>query len=148
MVVVMKKIKNGFTFIELIIATLVMAIVAVLAIPSFSNILAKQKLNSDVRSLAAILTQSRNQAVFLRKEVKINFSNGANTDIQFYWMGNQQNAIVSPSVLPSLTFKRDGTLNAVAADIEFKLCNSKIGISKSLVLTKSGSIFYKADGAC
>lgn len=148
MVVVMTKIKNGFTFIELIIATLVMTIVAVLAIPSFSDILAKQKLNSDVRSLASTITQSRNQAVFLKKEVKLNFANGINTDIQFYWAGDQQNTIIAPSVLPSLTFKKDGALNAVVADIEFKLCNAKIGISKNLILTKSGSIFYKTDGTC
>lgn len=64
MVVVMKIIKKGFTFIELIIASLVLAIIAVLAIPSFSKMLAKQNLNSDVQSLAGVLTQSRGQAVF------------------------------------------------------------------------------------
>ncbi len=148
MVVVMKTIKKGFTFIELIIASLVLAIIAVLAIPSFSKMLAKQNLNSDVRSLAGVLTQSRGQAVFLRKDVKINFASGTNTDTQYYWSINPQNTIVSPSTLPSLTFKKDGALNAVTADIEFKLCNSKIGITKNLILTKSGSIFYKEDGTC
>ena len=148
MVVVMKTIKKGFTFIELIITSLVLAIIAVLAIPSFSNMLAKQNLNADVRSLAGVLTQSRGQAVFLRKDVQINFTEGANTDTQYYWNINPQNTIVSPSPLSSLTFKKDGALNAVTADIEFKLCNSKIGITKNLILTKSGSIFYKEDGTC
>ena len=148
MVVVMKTIKKGFTFIELIITSLVLAIIAVLAIPSFSNMLAKQNLNADVRSLAGVLTQSRGQAVFLRKDVQINFTEGANTDTQYYWNINPQNTIVSPSPLSSLTFKKDGALNAVTADIEFKLCNSKIGITKNLILTKSGYIFYKEDGTC
>ena len=148
MVVVMKTIKKGFTFIELIITSLVLAIIAVLAIPSFSNMLAKQNLNADVRSLAGVLTQSRGKAVFLRKDVQINFTEGANTDTQYYWNINPQNTIVSPSPLSSLTFKKDGALNAVTADIEFKLCNSKIGITKNLILTKSGSIFYKEDGTC
>lgn len=148
MVVVMDITKNGFTFIELIIATLVLAIVAVLAIPSFSDLLAKQKLNSDIKGLASTLTQSRNQAVFLRKAVKLNFVSGTNTDTQFYWEGSHQNIIISPSTLPTLTFNRDGALSAATSDVEFILCNSKIGIAKNLILTKSGSIFYKADGTC
>ena len=148
MVVVMKTIKKGFTLIELIITSLVLAIIAMLAIPSFSNMLAKQKLNSDIRSLSGALTQSRGQAVFLRKDVQINFIEGANTDTQYYWSINPQNTIISPSTLSSLTFKKDGALNAVTSDIEFKLGNSKIGITKNLILTKSGSIFYKEDGTC
>ena len=125
MVVVMKTIKKGFTLIELIITSLVLAIIAMLAIPSFSNMLAKQKLNSDIRSLSGALTQSRGQAVFLRKDVQINFIEGANTDTQYYWSINPQNTIISPSTLSSLTFKKDGALSAVAADIDIKLCNSK-----------------------
>ena len=148
MVVVMKTIKKGFTLIELIITSLVLAIIAMLAIPSFSNMLAKQKLNSDIRSLSGALTQSRGQAVFLRKDVQINFIEGANTDTQYYWSINPKNTIISPSTLSSLTFKKDGALNAVTSDIEFKLGNSKIGITKNLILTKSGSIFYKEDGTC
>lgn len=148
MVVVMRTIRKGFTFIELIIASLVFAIVAVLAIPSFSKMLAKQNLNSDIRSLANVLTQGRSQAVFLRKEIQINFATGANTDTQYYWSINPQNKLISPATLSSLTFKKDGALSAVTADIEFKLCNSKTGMTKNLILTKSGSIFYKADGTC
>ena len=121
MVVVMKTIKKGFTLIELIITSLVLAIIAMLAIPSFSNMLAKQKLNSDIRSLSGALTQSRGQAVFLRKDVQINFIEGANTDTQYYWSINPQNTIISPSTLSSLTFKKDGALSAVAADIDIKL---------------------------
>ena len=117
----MKTIKKGFTFIELIIASLVLAIIAMLAIPSFSNMLAKQNLNSDIRSLSGALTQSRGQAVFLRKDVQINFTKGSNTDTQYYWSINPQNTIISPSTLSSLTFKKDGALNAVTSDIEFKL---------------------------
>lgn len=148
MVVVMKKIKKGFTLVELIIAMLVFAIIAVFAMPAFNTILAQQKLNSDVRGLALVLTQSRNQAVFLRKNVQINFSSGSNTDTQFYWEKNQSNTVILPVALSSLIFSRDGTLSATTADIEFKLCNSKIGITKNLILTKSGSIFYKEDGTC
>ena len=104
MVVVMRTIRKGFTFIELIIASLVFAIVAVLAIPSFSKMLAKQNLNSDIRSLANVLTQGRSQAVFLRKEIQINFATGANTDTQYYWNSNPQNTIISPSPLSNLTW--------------------------------------------
>ena len=98
----MKTIKKGFTFIELIIASLVLAIIAMLAIPSFSNMLAKQNLNSDIRSLSGALTQSRGQAVFLRKDVQINFTKGSNTDTQYYWSINPQYTIISPSTLSSL----------------------------------------------
>ncbi len=76
MVVVMKTIKKGFTFIELIIASLVLAIIAMLAIPSFSNMLAKQNLNADIRSLSSALTQSRGQAVFFKKRCANQFYRG------------------------------------------------------------------------
>lgn len=144
----MKKIIKAFTLIELVIVIFVLCIIAVLAIPSFGHLLAKQRLNSDARSLASILTQSRNQAVFLRKEVQTKFVSGSNTETMFYWSKSDQNSLASPSTIPEIKFRRDGTLIAANADIEFKLCNAKIGISKHLILAKSGSIYFKADGTC
>lgn len=141
----MKRIKNAFTFIEQIIANLVLVIIAVL---SFSNLLAKQKLNFDIRSLASAFMHSRNQAAFLRKNVNINFANGFNAGTPFYCLGNQHNTVTLLSAWSGPTFKREGALASATVDFEFKLDNSKRGMTKNLILAKSGSIFYQADGVC
>ena len=146
--VVMKIKITGFTLVELIISILIMGILATFAAPSFNKILAKQQLNADVRSLTSVLMKTRHQAIFLRKETKLNFVSGTSDDTNFYWQANYKTQVATPTVLTPITFRKDGGLQAAAADMTFKVCSTKIQTSKNFILTKNGSIFYLADGTC
>ena len=125
-----------------------MGILVTLAAPAFNKFLAKQQLNADVRSLTSVLMKTRHQAVFLRKETKLNFVSGTSDDTNFYWQANYKTQVTVPTVLMPITFRNDGGLQAAATDITFKVCSTKIQTSKNFILTKNGSIFYLADGTC
>lgn len=64
-------IHRGFTLIELLITIAIMAIVAVIAAPSFSVLIAQQRLNQGASELASTLTQARSQAALKRAATAI-----------------------------------------------------------------------------
>lgn len=77
---------RGFTLIELMVTIAVMAIIAMMAAPSFGNLIAEKRLESDTRELALILGDARGQAATLRKNITIKFEGGTNTSTIYYWM--------------------------------------------------------------
>lgn len=68
----MKKIQ-GFTLIELMVTIAVLAIIAMMAAPTFGDIVAKQRLNTTAKDLADLFGQARAQSAVLRKNVKVHF---------------------------------------------------------------------------
>ena len=54
----MREKENGFTLIELMVTIAVMAIIAMMAVPSFSNMLLKQNLKKSTQELANVLVQA------------------------------------------------------------------------------------------
>lgn len=85
------KINHGFTLIELMVTIAVMAIIATIAAPSFGNMIAEKRLESDTRELALILGDARGQAATLRKNITIKFEIGTNTSTIYYWMPKYPN---------------------------------------------------------
>lgn len=55
---------KGFTLIELIVTIAVMAIIAMMAVPSFITMIRKTQLNGDTRTFVNLLTETRSEAVF------------------------------------------------------------------------------------
>ena len=61
-------IQRGFTLVELMITIGVMAIIAVMAVPSFTNMLLKQNLNKSTRDLVIVLEKARSKAGRINKD--------------------------------------------------------------------------------
>lgn len=57
---------KGFTLLELVVTMVVLAIVAVMAIPSFMTQIRKHQLYNDVRELVEVSIETRSEAVFRR----------------------------------------------------------------------------------
>ncbi|MBO3639094.1 pilus assembly FimT family protein [Acinetobacter soli] len=129
----MQKMK-GFTLIELIITITVLAILATIAVPSFTKMIAQQRLNADYRDLINILTEARSQAILLRKEVIVKKGNGSNSSAEFYF-APKYTQIVNPIDTTLVKFNPYGTIEH---DVTFKLCNNQAEKQKEITLMVTG----------
>jgi len=68
---------RGFTITELMVVAVIIAIGAAIAAPNIGGWLAKQRLNSSSRTIAAHLQQARMTALKFNKDVRICFENNA-----------------------------------------------------------------------
>lgn len=62
---------NGFTLIELIVTIAVMAIIAMMAAPSFVEIIRKNDVNAEAQNLIFLLQETRGDAIFTRSPKQI-----------------------------------------------------------------------------
>lgn len=149
MLVKRNKNQKGFTLVELMVTIAVFAIIAAMAVPSFTKMMAQQRLNSTTRELATTLIQARSQAALLRREVTVTLnSSTANTSTNFYWNPTTNNSLTTSSSVTSIVFKSDGTVKDATTDIDFTICNSKSQTTKVLKLTRMGTQYDQAGGTC
>lgn len=70
--------QRGFTLLELIVTLAVAAIIISLAVPSFSNMLARHRLSAAASTLKLDLQEARSQAIKLNKNVYVSFKTTSN----------------------------------------------------------------------
>lgn len=107
---------NGFTLIELMVTIAVMAIIAMMAAPSFGDILNRKRLDANTKELILVLSQARSQAVLLKTNtvVQLNGSTTA-TPTNFFWVSKNVDITLegvpqgynSP---PNIVFSPQGTM--------------------------------------
>ena len=153
----MQKVK-GFTLIELMVTIAVVSIVAIMAAPSFGNILKKQQLDNTAKDLAYLFGQARAQSAALRKQVTIKFTSGTNsdtTDVVFQPIGlvtKRNKQIDNPSFNPLLP--ENNTTNPKKIDqvvpLVFTVCSTKLATSKEISISRTGVIekIENKAGAC
>lgn len=141
------KLIRGFTLIELMVTIVIMAIIATIAAPSFSNMMEQQHLNRDTQNLITQLSRARSQAVAIRVDVVVNLNSQlADTANVLNWNPGGYNKLASPS-LTRVTFNSSGVTDLVA-DTNFSMCNSKIRVTRNFTLTRFGTVVLIANGVC
>ncbi len=99
----------GFTLVELMVTIAVLAIIAMMAAPSFSNLIAKQRLESTTKELLNILTTARSQAILLRQVTTVNLdSSNPDTGTVLNWKPNK--AILKSATYKPVFFTKDGLI--------------------------------------
>lgn len=73
---------QGFTLVELMVTIAVFAVIAMMAVPSFDNMMTEQKLNASSREVALAINQAKSQAAMMKTTVALCL-NRTNTDNDF-----------------------------------------------------------------
>jgi prepilin-type N-terminal cleavage/methylation domain len=151
--------QEGFTLVELMVTIAVMAIIAIIAAPSMSNLLESKRLDTNQRDLINALTEAKSQAVLSRQNVSVNLNSTAtNTTISLNWQPTSYNTITlkniaadstqSSLVTTTLIFNSNGMVSNINQDALISICNSKINKKKNFILTKLGALVFKAEETC
>src|SRR5690606_19001485 len=187
--------EKGFTLIELMVTIAVLAIVAMIAAPSFGDLIAKRKLDTTARDFALVFGEARGQAISLRKNItikltcptetdpstsEINVVCPANTATTSSWISPNDDIELTSDAIDVIftglgTAKQREKLvdNPVCKPVppatstpcdtdpdnnprktpqivplEFTLCNSKIKTSKTIFVSKTGTVDSIKTGVC
>lgn len=152
---------RGFTLIELMVTIAVMAIIAMMAAPSFNRIIQNQNLNRSSQELTAQFNQARSQAVLERREITVKLnktfdsltaSEKADFEVKKLLIWSSQGKSVLKTGSPTeITFLLSGGVKNFAADINgkpFIVCNESGGNkSKNISLSLMGTI-QVTEGIC
>ncbi|VAX43196.1 putative major pilin subunit [Acinetobacter calcoaceticus] len=151
--------QEGFTLVELMVTIAVMAIIAMMAAPSMSNLLENKRLEGNQRDLINALSEAKSQAILGRQDVSINLNSTAlNTPTSFNWKAASNNTLELKNIAAdstqssltttTLTFNANGMVTNITQDTLLSICNSKIYKKKILILTKLGTLIFKAEETC
>lgn len=139
---------RGFTLIELMVTIAVMAIIAMMAAPSFNNMLIKQNMNKSARDLMAVFSEAKAKAVLERRIVTVKLKTKCAPEDQPDCWQPSDKAVLKNTALNTVEFKSNGLINS-AADMTFEICNQASGnLSKKITITKMGTIQLIAEGSC
>ena len=120
---------RGFTLVELMVTIAILAIIATLAAPSFSNIIQRQQLNSATESLVSLLEEARTEAVLKHRDISVKISPTDTTQTTYTW--KSPNSVPSPTTPSLITFNRYGGTgtNQITATLTYKSQTKVINVT-------------------
>lgn len=116
--------RSGFTLVELIVTIAVLAIIVIMAAPSFATMYSRQKLESSARELVMKISETRSQAVLLRQSTGLCLASLSDDDCataiaipkdetQRIFIARLDSGVTSANAsATSLSFRRNGSLAA------------------------------------
>ena len=148
---------KGFTLIELMVTIAVMAIIAMMAAPSFGDMLQRQNLNKSTQDLIGVMTEARAQSVLTKSDVTVNFALDPNNldstnaskvkNKSLYIWAPTGHSKLKAAVSP-LVFEMTGKVKSANSDISVEICNQKGNKSKIVSISKMGTIQQATEGTC
>ena len=143
---------KGFTLIELMVTIAVMAIIAMMAAPSFNEINSNQNLKKSTNTLMQEIKAARTKAILEKRVITLNLASSAsNTQTVLNWT-QDGNVVLKTPTNNKLLFNSNGVMTSTF--FEIVLCKAsgattaKPTTAKKITLTKFGQIEKIEDGSC
>ena len=134
---------QGFTLIELIVTIAVMAIIAMMAAPSFTQTIRKNQLIGDTRDFVDLLAETRSEAIFKQQNRIVALDNSIAT---FYKKWTPIH-VTRASGDTSVTFNRLGQSTVGGNGQCFVIQHNNDSTLKSYVyVQKGGTVVYNKTG--
>lgn len=135
----MQRKKQGFTLIELMITIAILAIIATMAAPSFTQTIRKNQLISDTRNFVDLLAETRSEAIFKQGERIVALDNSV---VTFYKKWSPTH-VTKQSGDTSVTFNRLGqsTITTNGQCFVFKHMNDAT-LKAYVYVQKGGTVLY------
>ena len=147
--------KSGFTLVELMVTIAVLAIVATISAPSFSNMITHQNLKKSTNELIGVLNQARSKSVLERRSIEVELKEKEekeektqliDTDIKMHWM--PQGSIYLEDSSTAIHYGLNGGINNATADTIITLCSQSKGKSQIINISRMGNIQQVTEGTC
>lgn len=147
--------KSGFTLIELMVTIAVLAIVATISAPSFSNMITHQNLKKSTNELIGVLNQARSKSVLERRSIEVELKEKEekeektqliDTDIKMHWM--PQGSIYLEDSSTAIHYGLNGGINNATGDTIITLCSQSKGKSQIINISRMGNIQQVTEGTC
>ena len=148
----MKK-RSGFTLIELIVTIAVMAIIAMMAAPSFREKIAEKRLKKNALQLVEVLNESRSNAVIQRENIEIELIASStakvtdNTDHKIYW-ALPDTMSFHPDSVKKIQYSMSGALKNTLKDQKIILCSTSSKKSQIIKVSRMGAVQAIEEGTC
>ena len=158
---------RGFTLIELMVTIAVLAIITMMAMPLFKDMMVAQNFSKSTQELILTLNQARSKAVLERRQVQVILQPNStpapstNTDNQLVWVPSGQ-SILKTNLTTSIYFNLTGGVcfldggtppKCISAnnDTNIEICNTATGSnkkSKIVSISRMGTIQQTTEGTC
>ncbi|KFG13063.1 hypothetical protein ABBL099_01596 [Acinetobacter baumannii] len=131
--------QEGFTLIELMVTVAVMAIIAMMAAPSFTQTIRKNELIVDTSSFVNLLAETRSEAVFKQSNRVLALDSSVTT---FYKKWTPSSRVEKYTGAMSVTYNRQGQSTSTT-NLCFVFQHTADNTLKSYVyVQKDGIVFY------
>lgn len=144
---------KGFTLIELMVTIAVLAIVAMMAAPSFGNMINTQNLNRSTSDLMGVLSKARSQAAIERRMVTVSIGQGVDNNNTLFWSPHGKSNLKTGSniiFMPNGLVRDPSSNTVIGTDTTFVICEngSDSNLSKTIVVSRIGTIQQPVTGDC
>ncbi len=142
------KYSRGFTLIELMIVLALLAIVATVALPGFTNLIESSRITSTTNSLVGLLNFARSEAIRHGRTIAVvpiggDYANGVAVQVGGGDLrtieGPPGNLTIAMTAGAALSFRANG-LSGQANDVSYQVCGESGNRGTQITVTQGGQI--------